>query len=164
MKFRKSLYLALALVLPIGIFLFLKFFGKNQFDVEPLFQEKVDLTSGCDIDYSFPYILADSVADVFLGGGEKLALIVFMNDSLQQSIRKQINRLKEEFPKDPVTIKELKKNFYDSDLKKCILIMPDHLNIVLIDSEKRIRGQYDASSLEDMDRLIVEMKIILKRY
>jgi hypothetical protein len=42
--------------------------------------------------------------------------------------------------------------------------MPEESDVVLVDFEKRIRGQYDVSSLEEMDRLIVEMKIILKRY
>ena len=37
MKQKKTVFLFLALILPICIFLFLKFFGKNEFAVEPLY-------------------------------------------------------------------------------------------------------------------------------
>ncbi len=36
--------------------------------------------------------------------------------------------------------------------------------MILIDKEKRIRGFYDGTNREEVDRLIVEMKILLKSY
>lgn len=166
MKFKKSLYLGLALILPIGVFLFLKFFGKNEFDVEPLFRETVSINPDCENDYSFPYVIPDSIASAFhVAKRDKLTLMVFTNNNLKEEIQKQVNRIREEFSNDPVVINnvdEMNTNF--SYLKNCIFLMQDQLNVALIDNEKRIRGQYDASSLEDMDRLIVEMKIILKQY
>ena len=45
---KKTLFLFLALVLPIGIFLFLKFFGRNEFSVEPLYTRVYpEVTEGC---------------------------------------------------------------------------------------------------------------------
>jgi len=34
----------------------------------------------------------------------------------------------------------------------------------LLDDQRRIRGYYDPQSREEVDRLIVELKILLKKY
>jgi hypothetical protein len=95
----------------------------------------------------------------------KLTLIVFVEDNLIDVINKQHNRIMEEFANDPVVITDIDAGDANSSLlRNCIFLMPEESDVVLVDFEKRIRGQYDVSSLEEMDRLIVEMKIILKRY
>jgi hypothetical protein len=166
MKIRKGLYLLLALVLPVGVFLFLKFFGRNQFDVAPLFHEKMAIDSDCSNEYTFPYVIPDSIAKSFqVTEKDQLTLIIFLHNNLIEDFRKQRNRISEELSNEPLVIRDVDSmNMNFSLLKKCVFLMPDKFNAVLIDSEKRIRGQYDVSSLEEMDRLIVEMKIILKRY
>jgi hypothetical protein len=37
-------------------------------------------------------------------------------------------------------------------------------NIVLIDEQKRIRGHYDGTDRDELDRLEAEINIILKKY
>jgi hypothetical protein len=41
-----------------------------------------------------------------------------------------------------------------------VFLVPDGMNAVLIDSERRIRGYYNSLSREDMDRLDLELKIL----
>jgi len=44
------------------------------------------------------------------------------------------------------------------------LILQPPANLVVVDESNRIRGQYDAADRDEMDRLILEMKIMLKQY
>ena len=37
-------------------------------------------------------------------------------------------------------------------------------NFVLVDKEKRIRGYYDGTNIEEMDRLLDDIKILLDSY
>jgi hypothetical protein len=37
-------------------------------------------------------------------------------------------------------------------------------SVALVDHKNRIRGYYDGKDRDEVDRLIVEMKIILKQY
>ena len=63
MKGRKVLFLSLALLLPVAIFVFLKIFGQNEFQVAVMHQEgKIDAPENCDFVYSTPYRIPDSVA------------------------------------------------------------------------------------------------------
>lgn len=159
MSGKKSLFLILALALPVGIFLFLKFFGRNEFVVEPLFQTAVSVDGSCPHEYVFPYVIPDSTARA-LRIEERELTVVVLSDSKAEFDR-QVKRIEEEFSNDPVQV-ELKvpRNF----VRKCIFLMNETSNIVLLDKSGSIRGQYDGNSLDEMDRLIVEMKIILKKY
>ena len=38
------------------------------------------------------------------------------------------------------------------------------LNFVLVDKEKRIRGYYDGTNIEDMDKLLDDIQILIKSY
>src|SRR6478609_6842800 len=61
-RFKKVLFLFLALLLPIAVFVFLKSFGKNEFAVKPLFQETVESSVNCkSVSYKVPYFVHDSV-------------------------------------------------------------------------------------------------------
>ncbi len=46
----------------------------------------------------------------------------------------------------------------------CVFMVHAPRNVVLVDSEKKIRGYYVIDSREETDRLIVEMEILLKKY
>jgi hypothetical protein len=52
----------------------------------------------------------------------------------------------------------------DEQLAHCFLFLKKPWTTILIDREKRIRGYYAPSTREESDRLIVEMKILLKKY
>jgi len=50
------------------------------------------------------------------------------------------------------------------ELRECILLMPPRTSVVLLDRQGRIRGYYDGSERDEVDRLIVEIKIIIRNY
>lgn len=163
MSGKKSLFLVLALVLPVGIFLFLKFFGRNEFEVEPLFQLPVPVADRCGPDYVFPYVIPDSIAQELNIQQTELTVVIFA--LTKDEFSSQVNRIEDEFSADPVQVKWWMRDDDESQFaRQCIFLMNDSLNFALLDKQGRIRGQYDATSLDEMDRLIVEMRIILKKY
>jgi hypothetical protein len=49
-------------------------------------------------------------------------------------------------------------------LKRCVFFLSDVQDLVLVDATGVIRGQYLSTDRDEMDRLITEIAIILKRY
>ena len=49
-------------------------------------------------------------------------------------------------------------------IKRCVFFLTDSLDLVLIDKDGLIRGQYISSDREEMDRLLTETSILLKQY
>lgn len=184
MNIKKSILLFLALLLPIAIFVFLKFFGKNEFEVPPLFADKIEEPAGCEaFTYKIPYVIPDSVATTIQWSDEdSISLVVFIDpNSNQQEMSIQLNRIFTEFSKEKFKIVALADkpigNVSSTDnrfilagvpankvLKHCVFLLNDDNNTVLLDSKRRIRGQYTITNREEADRLIVEMKIMLKQY
>ena len=164
MRGKKILFLFLALMLPVCIFLFLKIFGKNRFDVPLLFQEKDDtFPTACGIDYQAPYMLPDSVLNMFRRNAETpLYIISFAADSTN------LARVKNEIGEEELTIIQATSLPVDSSqfdfFRRCVMLLKSPADIVLVDDEKRIRGFYTASSRDELDRLLVELNILLNRY
>jgi hypothetical protein len=164
MKGRKLVFLLLALILPVAIFIFLKVFGRNEFHVPVMHEQTVEHAADCGFEYSAPYLIHDSVATFLkISHADSLYVIYF-----QPSLSVQVKRVSVEFASDPIGIlspRELSEVHVDQEiLRKCILLMPSPHSIALLDNRRRIRGYYDGTDRDDVDRLIVEMKIILKRY
>jgi hypothetical protein len=164
MKGFKFTLLALAFLLPISIFFFLRFFGKNQFDVEPLFQEPRTAPGiqGCD-SVSYPYVIAE-MKQLGVPLVDSLTVVHFSDDA---TVMKELARVEEEFRGSSFAIVPDNMLTPDSVLsrsKTCIFLMKPPVNTVLVDNRGRIRGQYDLTDLDEADRLIVEMKIILNQY
>jgi hypothetical protein len=163
MRGKKIIFLFLALLLPVAIFLFLKIFGKNQFDVAPLYQDSISNVGNCGIDYGTPYFLPDSVMKHFKTDSE--ASLFLLNFSASESV---VKRVLEEADDTEVKIllpSSFQVAFPDLNfLKNCILLLGSSHDIVLIDNQNRIRGYYKSSAREDIDRLLVEISIILKKY
>src|SRR5688572_25080711 len=92
MKGKKALFLFLALLLPVGIFVFLKIFGENQFDVAPLHQEgMIEAPANCNLKYTTPYIIPDSVMSTVRIGYASLAILNFSEeDSVLQRVREEV--------------------------------------------------------------------------
>jgi hypothetical protein len=171
MKGRKILYLVVALLFPIGVFLFLKFFGKNEFSVAPLFQTEEELPiTHCNYTYAFPYSVPDSIWTFFQTNHRtKLVVFAFIPEGPSATEGgKLLRRTEETFSHDPVlfkTIVEGEGGPVDIDfIRRCIFLLPDNVSVVVVDGTGRIRGQYDAASLDEMDRMVVELKIILGKY
>jgi hypothetical protein len=158
---KKLVLLFLALLLPVVIFIFLRLFGKNEFAVPLLYEEGVsNAPATCNVRYPTPYFVPDSIVNQIK---DNTAEILVLNFSDQPTTEMQVVR--EEFDKDAVMIKSASSlNFVDKKfLAECILLMSTPNEIVLIDSENRIRGYY-RNTREEVDRLILELKIMLKKY
>lgn len=164
MKGTKLLFLTLALVLPVAVFVFLKLFGKNEFDVPAMHQEgKIDAPANCDFMYATPYQVPDSVIrNLHLKKTDSLYVLYF-----DPSLNTPMNRIAVEFKWSPVTVvapSSFAGGLDIEKLKECVLLMQPPASVTLLDHKNRIRGYYDGSDRDEVDRMIVEMKIILKQY
>lgn len=160
MRGKKVLFLFLALLLPVCIFLFLKIFGKNQFDVAPLHQQEVTAPPDCNFHYAAPYVVADSIMQLIRGKGEaQFYLVNFSGDAdVSGLIRSEIT--------DPSLsmLNGLRLDPEPGFFSTCIFLLSPPSDLVLVDSEGNIRGYYQGSDLDERDRLVVELKILLNQY
>ena len=187
MNIKKSVFLFLALLLPTVTFLFLKFFGKNEFSVEPLFQTVVQSSEECsDVEYNVPYTITDSLlSGLQLSSDDSVTLIVFQDSRVakQQEQTVQLTRIFKEFVNERMGVVKVVTDSSNGNRSKkvnvkvipvedavfarfhnCIFLMNPLDDAVIIDKKSRIRGQYVMSNREDADRLILELKILLKKY
>jgi hypothetical protein len=168
---KKPVYLFLALLLPAIIFVFLKYFGRNEFTIPVYYKNGIDSVNNiCGGDYSKPYTLPDSVLTI-MGAAKKQARVVVFEPTAAS--KTELNRLTdifkpEEFTKseiiiqqgDSTGISEIRYKRWTS----CIFFIKRPYNAILVDDENKIRGYYAIDSREEMDRLILEMQILLKKY
>lgn len=161
---KKLLFLFLALLLPVVIFIFLKTFGQNEFQVPVLHQDSIPTrSSDCNIRYTAPYRIADSVMAHFDANGRDSLYVVYFGENL----RPAMTRVSVEFEGDPINVVAAEQRVPAPEMqavKDCILLMEKETSIALIDHKGRIRGYYNGRDRDEADRLIVEMKIILKKY
>jgi hypothetical protein len=163
MKGNKLIFLFLAFLLPVLIFLFLKFFGKNEFAVEPLFStEAPEIPSGCT-PVSIPYHVPDSVTKTLTLENDSLTLLVFGKPDKEALT--QLARVDEEFGDDAIHQKIIEQTHPEyTSLKQCIFFLKEPFDLVLVDRRGTIRGQYVVNDREEVDRLLTEIAIILKKY
>jgi hypothetical protein len=160
---KKTLFLFLGLFLPILVFLFLKFFGKNQFDVPLIYGAGVpEIPTDCHLKYEVPYLLPDTVWNKINRGSQGLVLLHY--GSPNQHVREVAGS----FSSSEVSLlngDEIEPNPQISDyIKRCYLLLKDPANLVLIDRQRNIRGYYNSEDRDDMDRLKTELTIILKKF
>lgn len=164
MKGKKIIYLILALLLPVTVFIFLKLFGRNEFRVRVLHEETLPaIAAACDFEYHLPYRIADSVMNAFSRNRDD-SLYVF---SFKGEHADALDRINAEFGTDPVQVigaTQIGEEFEPQVLRECILLMHPDTAVALVDHKNRLRGYYDGGDRDDVDRLIVEIKIILKQY
>lgn len=158
------MFLFLGLVLPVLIFIFLKMFGKNEFDVPLIYGEGVlEKPLGCNFDYGTPYVLPDSVTNRFTPG--KMPSLLLLNFSTESSI---LNKIVNNFAPDSIALVNiadtLQANEDFRNIKQCILLIKQPTDIVMIDRNRNIRGYYEGKNRDELDRLQDEIAIILKKY
>jgi len=160
---KKGVFLFLALLLPIFIFLFLKFFGKNEFAVRPLFQDAApEPQTGCR-PIKIPYHIPDSVFNTL--AFERDTLLILWFGDLTDSGVTQFRRVSKELEKDPVKNQIIASNDQTMQvLRPCIFLLKKPYDVVMIDRKGLIRGQFVSDNREEIDRLITEVDIILKKY
>jgi hypothetical protein len=163
---KKPVYLLLAFLLPILIFIFLKFAGKNEFTIPVYYdQEAVKPDPGCDFSYSKPYKLQgwNGIANK---DRRDANVLVFPQDDLD--ISDLSARLKSEMEDEQIVVNDACQLAGDDAIcerwRKCVFFAKDPYQTVLFDKEGRIRGYYDLTLREEEDRLRVELKILLKKY
>jgi hypothetical protein len=156
MKNKKTIFLALALILPVVIFIFLKLFGKNQFDIPIYYKNGVD--SVCVTNTSKPFQVNELV---FKSINEKNqpALFTYLPNAKETENFKHVWQ--------EIDASKVSSVFLPADStqwKDCLLLIRNPWKTVLVDREKHIRGYYNLNSREETDRLIVELKILLEQY
>lgn len=161
---KKSLFLFLGLVLPVLIFIFLKMFGKNEFDVPLIYGEGVpERPNGCNFEYGTPYVLPDSITNRFKQG--KMPALLLLNFSAESSI---LNKIVNNFASDSVALVNIADTSQATDnlknIKQCMLLIKQPTDIVMIDRNRNIRGYYEGRNRDELDRLQDEIAIILKKY
>jgi len=162
---KKLIYLVLALLLPIAVFIFLRTFGKNEFSIPVYYEQGVSevVQPNCNYTYPVPYSIPDSVLQRS-GWTKESPVAVFVADT-SKVVKVNLKRLQEEFDaSDFQLLIPSEENSIQDHWYACFFFLKKPWSVVLIDSEKRIRGYYAPTSREEMDRLIVEMKILLKQY
>ena len=164
---KKVIYLFLALLLPGLIFVFLKYGGKNQFDV-PVFHEQgvTPVSAGCQHPEEEPYVIPDSLWQ--LSGVSRSAPVVMIftkgginNKALEAAIGEELGEGSVSFLSE---IGLTADSLLAAKWRKCVFMAFEPQQTVLVDSVGRIRGYYNVRSREEVDRLRLELKIILKRY
>jgi hypothetical protein len=160
MKGKQIILLFLALLLPATVFVFLKGFGKNEFEVPPLFTDEAPaVATGCTSP-ALPYVLDDAtMSDWNLSSTDSIGLLYFTDDKLQQGVL----RVSQEFQDFPLKFWTLPR---DGNIQKmkCIYFLKEPFDLVVVDRNGRIRGQFSSSDREDIDRLKTELAIIFKDY
>lgn len=169
MKGKGILFLLVALVLPSAIFVFLKMFGKNEFAVEPLYQvaPKEGVPTECG-KVNFPYKVPHDMAPFHHAQAQNSFVLVSLGEKMDKDSEKQLKRMYEEFGDS--TVETFYRRYYYQDkakedaYRKCVLLMPESTNTILMDTTGTIRGQYNMSDREDVDRMLTELTIVLKKY
>jgi hypothetical protein len=174
---KKALYLFLALALPGLFFVFLKYFGKNEFDVPVYFAEGLPQDTVCNVTSTAPYVIPDSAmvqAGARPGQVSVIAVYPFIKDDLTElhRVAKKYSTDKvfigivsgmQNMPKSHLPIKEVQYQSFGW-LVTCGLRFAEPWSVVLVDSKSQIRGFYDGSRRDEMDRLDLELSIVLKKY
>ncbi|QSE97103.1 hypothetical protein [Fulvivirga lutea] len=166
----KIAFLIVMLAIPAGIFTFLKLFGNNQFQVEVFYEEGLSGVEGSCFQTEGQYYVIDSV----LKQTGKLRVVAFVdtNDVLElNNIYNRLNSLFDDnvdligFIDSTSTIEssifKVTKVENITNIRECHFISDQRNKLVLVDSKNRIRGYY-TRDLDEIDRLIVELKIIIE--
>ncbi|MCU0356979.1 MAG: hypothetical protein MUE95_05320 [Cyclobacteriaceae bacterium] len=175
----KAVVLLVALLLPVSIFLFLKYFGKNEFQVEPLYETELPdwASSECAISHILPYQVPDSIL-LGIGWNKSYRLTLF---SFYAGASPAYERIMTNYPEQDVRLINVVVRDQDftpvrglwtmpvdgellAEWKKCFLFMSEPNDLILVDDEGRIRGYYQLDNREEIDRLLMELSIMLNRY
>ncbi len=160
------------LAVPVAIFMFLRFFGTNKFDVDIYYQNGVDSTVGANC--NFPEGQFYVQEELLVNPSQSINVVGFSKAMPSLEFVNMAKRLNQLFANKGVAVElisetALKPNNYElsqvttpelAPVLNCSFVMSDINQVVLVDQERRIRGYYDLD-LDEVDRLIVEINILL---
>lgn len=195
----KRVIVLLTLLVPVILFLFLKFFGENKYSVPVYFSEGAQAISSdcqdappgyriecipfisgqdgnCDTTIflnkiTFVSIIDTSDADARQVHDSNVSRILSDIDSPGnlQSLNIYIDHGSSSAGSSSETIKKNIRTFSGSaeqvsHFARCVLFLPDKNDLfsswTLVDTEGRIQGFYNYRSFEEIDRLMLEIKIL----
>ncbi len=175
---KKIIYLFLALVLPGLIFVFLKKFGKNEFQVPVYFETGLPADSICQVVSSGAYHLPDSIMNTIDMGQPAMLRVIIVYPFVKEDFS-EVNRIMEKYASDSVRavvlsgvpnhpkskFRQVFLNFNDfGNFIWCWLRVQEPWSVVVVDKKNQIRGYYNGTQREEMDRLDMELSILLKKY
>ncbi len=171
----KIFFLIVALVVPSLIYLSLRGFGDNKFEI-PIFYQEGILIDGCELSHGKPYLVQFEDYDIHTS--QLFYLPQWVNDD---AFYQQCSRIKQKHPDvvftaiaDTSNYKIIERILVVSDethlyeIANCSLVLgqevaikePIYNQLVLVDEFKQIRGYFSGNEVEDMDRLDVELDIL----
>ena len=177
-KIQKVIIMISVLLAPIFVFLFLKEFGTNEFEL-PIYYPEGNPISECnrgDGQHRF-------TKEIVFNNDLKLPALFYLPSDEQSEYYSDLHNVLSKYPgvdiwalsieKSVVAQEGVKSLIADSkkysEFINCELVLgEDHwLNepvtnkYVLIDAQRRIRGYYECDNLDDIERLDVELDILL---
>ncbi len=166
-KALKGVILVSILLIPIFIFLFLKFFGQNKFDIPVYYSEGVTSPFPFCENYSGQYsvegLAKENLPGVFMFFEESEEFIFPQLNNIQNRLTESVGEVGYTIYVRDTSLSEV--HALDSAIfnqKIHCQFISDTLNqYILVDSKSRIRGYYNPER-EEIDRLIVELKILLE--
>src|SRR5260221_4202279 len=121
---KKITYLLLALALPGLLFIFLKLFGKNHFDIPVYYKDGVsDFPVECPVPYKGQYLLPDSLLKAI--GWRKGEAILLVETT--ESERKELSKIESKIKQNSLQVISLDNIKPDRlmRLKSCVLFLKD---------------------------------------
>lgn len=162
MRFKKLILLFLALLFPVCIFLFLRIFGKNEFAVPPLYSDKYpEGMTDCGVTVVLPYHIPDSIQASLSLSNQDLTLVQF--EPLREETKKQLEKAMVAQPNE-IAIVTLRNSDTIARIRECVFFLKEPYDLVLVDDEGTIKGQYASGDRDEIDRLKMELSILLKKY
>ncbi len=176
-NFKKILFLIAALVIPSLVYIFLRGFGDNKFEIPVYYSEGVRI-EGCDVNSDTVHLVKFEHYKL-----EGAKLFYFPQWVSSEEFYRQCKRIQNKpysvaftAISDTTLQNELGNTLVVTDkshlykIANCALVFgqevaittPIYNQLVLVDAKKRIRGYYNGADLEDMDRLDVELDILRK--
>ena len=145
--------------MPVVIFLFLKGFGKNEFNVPPMFTDAMPArSSNCTDDIALPYFISNAELQNAGISVDSLACVSFADVNGKDPL----SRVKNQYNSYPLRF--FGSEHLSSEKRECVFLLQEPFDVALVDSKGRIRGQYNSSRRDEIDRLITEIAIIFKKY
>lgn len=197
---KKLILLIFTLIIPASVFVFLKFFGTNTFEVPYLFQNGIPGCLNSDSAHIVSDINFDDTLTQQLNSYRNSEYVVYgvlegKNNEQLRNLIIQLIRIQDAFYEidPPYFALLLKENASDTkeiellcgsiglqksntgyfyadgaifyDFLKCEIALIENpsdpvINFALVDAERKIRGIYNSSESEEVDKLILELKIL----
>lgn len=187
---KKSAFLFLLIALPVLIFLFLKFFGRNEFTIPVYYQKGLgdSLSTPCLDRARQQYVVKDGLVNE---GVINIVHFERLDGPVLKTRLEELERVQDVFFNDAeielttylngssivtkdITDYNRRIQFLDNfwrinqldslswaNLKYCGMAMSNLDNrVVLVDKQNRIRGYYNIMEREETDRLILELRIL----